>query len=167
MKAMKDRLAGANKGHGLLKRKAEALKIRFRVILLKIIEVWVDCIILKVTFAFCWSFHLHMSFPFCLVLMCMTFCSYVFFYYVVPFPCCWAFTYITSFILCYSLDCFSHCTFMFPCVYACCLSVTSMLFDSFIYRPCLNVYFVPLLPRSHNVSKSFIPFRQKRKWAKY
>ncbi|KAJ6644592.1 V-type proton ATPase subunit D 1 [Pseudolycoriella hygida] len=38
MKTMKDRLAGANKGHGLLKRKAEALKIRFRVILLKIIE---------------------------------------------------------------------------------------------------------------------------------
>lgn len=36
---MKDRLAGATKGHGLLKRKAEALKIRFRVILLKIIEV--------------------------------------------------------------------------------------------------------------------------------
>lgn len=36
---MKDRLAGAQKGHGLLKRKAEALKIRFRVILLKIIEV--------------------------------------------------------------------------------------------------------------------------------
>lgn len=40
MKGMKDRLAGATKGHGLLKRKAEALKIRFRVILLKIIEVW-------------------------------------------------------------------------------------------------------------------------------
>ncbi|XP_037040535.1 V-type proton ATPase subunit D-like [Bradysia coprophila] len=38
MKSMKDRLAGAVKGHGLLKRKAEALKIRFRVILLKIIE---------------------------------------------------------------------------------------------------------------------------------
>lgn len=36
---MKDRLAGANKGHSLLKRKAEALKMRFRVILLKIIEV--------------------------------------------------------------------------------------------------------------------------------
>lgn len=39
---MKDRLAGATKGHGLLKRKAEALKIRFRVILLKIIEVCVS-----------------------------------------------------------------------------------------------------------------------------
>jgi len=38
MKSMKDRLAGAHKGHGLLKRKAEALKIRFRLILGKIIE---------------------------------------------------------------------------------------------------------------------------------
>lgn len=39
MKNMKDRLAAAHKGHGLLKRKAEALKIRFRAILFKIIEV--------------------------------------------------------------------------------------------------------------------------------
>ncbi|CRK91408.1 CLUMA_CG005081, isoform A [Clunio marinus] len=38
MKAMKDRLAGAHKGHGLLKRKADALQIRFRLILGKIIE---------------------------------------------------------------------------------------------------------------------------------
>jgi len=38
MKSMKDRLAGAHKGHNLLKRKADALQLRFRVILGKIIE---------------------------------------------------------------------------------------------------------------------------------
>lgn len=37
--AIKARLAGAHKGHSLLKRKAEALKMRFRLILGKIIEV--------------------------------------------------------------------------------------------------------------------------------
>ena len=36
---MKQRLKGANKGHSLLKKKADALKIRFHVILKKIIEV--------------------------------------------------------------------------------------------------------------------------------
>jgi len=38
MKNMKDRLAGANKGHNLLKRKADALQLRFRSILGKMIE---------------------------------------------------------------------------------------------------------------------------------
>lgn len=37
---MKSRLAGAQKGHGLLKKKADALQMRFRMILGKIIEVW-------------------------------------------------------------------------------------------------------------------------------
>lgn len=36
---MKARLAGAHKGHGLLKKKADALQMRFRMILHKIIEV--------------------------------------------------------------------------------------------------------------------------------
>lgn len=36
---MKGRLAGAQKGHGLLKKKADALQMRFRQILSKIIEV--------------------------------------------------------------------------------------------------------------------------------
>lgn len=36
---MKGRLAGAQKGHGLLKKKADALQMRFRSILKKIIEV--------------------------------------------------------------------------------------------------------------------------------
>jgi vacuolar-type H+-ATPase subunit D/Vma8 len=36
---MKTRLAGAQKGHNLLKRKVEALQFRFRMILGKIIEV--------------------------------------------------------------------------------------------------------------------------------
>lgn len=36
---MKARLAGAQKGHGLLKKKADALQMRFRQILGKIIEV--------------------------------------------------------------------------------------------------------------------------------
>ena len=36
---MKARLAGANKGHSLLKKKAEALQMRFRQILAKIVEV--------------------------------------------------------------------------------------------------------------------------------
>lgn len=36
---MKARLAGAQKGHGLLKKKADALQMRFRLILSKIIEV--------------------------------------------------------------------------------------------------------------------------------
>ena len=36
---IKARLAGAQKGHGLLKKKADALQVRFRMILGKIIEV--------------------------------------------------------------------------------------------------------------------------------
>lgn len=40
---MKARLAGAQKGHGLLKKKADALQMRFRMILGKIIEVS-DCL---------------------------------------------------------------------------------------------------------------------------
>jgi V-type H+-transporting ATPase subunit D len=36
---MKARLKGAQKGHSLLKRKADALQMRFRLILGKIIEV--------------------------------------------------------------------------------------------------------------------------------
>lgn len=39
---MKSRLAGAQKGHGLLKKKADALQMRFRQILGKIIEVRSD-----------------------------------------------------------------------------------------------------------------------------
>lgn len=41
---MKARLAGAQKGHGLLKKKADALQMRFRMILGKIIEVsdWLE-----------------------------------------------------------------------------------------------------------------------------
>lgn len=41
---MKARLAGAHKGHGLLKKKADALQMRFRLILGKIIEVSKICI---------------------------------------------------------------------------------------------------------------------------
>lgn len=37
---MKARLKGAQKGHSLLKRKADALTLRFRQILSKIIEVY-------------------------------------------------------------------------------------------------------------------------------
>jgi len=36
---MKSRLAGAQKGHSLLKKKADALQMRFRSILNKIVEV--------------------------------------------------------------------------------------------------------------------------------
>lgn len=36
---MKSRLKGAQKGHSLLKKKADALQMRFRLILSKIIEV--------------------------------------------------------------------------------------------------------------------------------
>ena len=36
---MKARLKGAQKGHSLLKRKADALQLRFRLILKKIVEV--------------------------------------------------------------------------------------------------------------------------------
>lgn len=36
---MKSRLKGAQKGHSLLKKKADALQMRFRLILTKIIEV--------------------------------------------------------------------------------------------------------------------------------
>lgn len=40
---MKARLAGAVKGHSLLKKKAEALQMRFRQILAKIVEVRGSC----------------------------------------------------------------------------------------------------------------------------
>lgn len=40
---MKSRLKGAQKGHSLLKKKADALQMRFRLILSKIIEVSVTC----------------------------------------------------------------------------------------------------------------------------
>lgn len=40
---MKSRLKGAQKGHSLLKKKADALQMRFRLILSKIIEVSVKC----------------------------------------------------------------------------------------------------------------------------
>ncbi|KAF7387796.1 hypothetical protein HZH66_010563 [Vespula vulgaris] len=42
---MKSRLQGATKGHGLLKKKADALQMRFRMILGKIIEVKLNEII--------------------------------------------------------------------------------------------------------------------------
>ena len=42
---MKLRLKGAQKGHSLLKKKADALTVRFRQILLKIVEVSVkECL---------------------------------------------------------------------------------------------------------------------------
>lgn len=49
---MKGRLVGAQKGHSLLKKKADALQIRFRMILSKIIEVklmfWIElCLLVK------------------------------------------------------------------------------------------------------------------------
>jgi len=48
---MKSRLAGAQKGHGLLKKKADALQMRFRLILKKIIDVSAFlCVIRKVAF---------------------------------------------------------------------------------------------------------------------
>lgn len=40
---MKSRLKGAQKGHSLLKKKADALQMRFRLILSKIIEVSATC----------------------------------------------------------------------------------------------------------------------------
>jgi len=45
---MKLRLKGAQKGHSLLKKKADALTVRFRQILKKIIEVWlhITCIVI-------------------------------------------------------------------------------------------------------------------------
>lgn len=39
MTIMKGRLKGAQKGHSLLKKKADALQLRFRMILKKIVEV--------------------------------------------------------------------------------------------------------------------------------
>jgi len=41
MAIMKQRLKGAQKGHSLLKKKADALTMRFRQILKKIIEVFI------------------------------------------------------------------------------------------------------------------------------
>jgi len=41
---MKGRLMGAQKGHSLLKKKADALQMRFRLILGKIIQVHLDII---------------------------------------------------------------------------------------------------------------------------
>lgn len=41
---MKSRLKGAQKGHSLLKKKADALQMRFRMILNKIIEVGIRSI---------------------------------------------------------------------------------------------------------------------------
>lgn len=46
---MKARLAGAQKGHGLLKKKADALQMRFRQILGKIIEVKRKILLLNAT----------------------------------------------------------------------------------------------------------------------
>lgn len=45
---MKFRLSGAQKGHGLLKKKADALQMRFRQILGKIIEVF--CYLISIEF---------------------------------------------------------------------------------------------------------------------
>jgi V-type H+-transporting ATPase subunit D len=42
---MKARLKGAQKGHSLLKKKADALQLRFRLILKKIVEVFIGFII--------------------------------------------------------------------------------------------------------------------------
>ncbi len=40
LKLMKDRLKGAQKGHSLLKKKADALTLKFRTILGKIVKVY-------------------------------------------------------------------------------------------------------------------------------
>jgi len=50
---MKTRLKGAHKGHSLLKKKADALKIRFHAVLKKIIEVS-EC---TFNFVFCLKAH--------------------------------------------------------------------------------------------------------------
>lgn len=49
---MKSRLAGATKGHGLLKKKADALQMRFRMILGKIIEVSERKTLMQLSFFF-------------------------------------------------------------------------------------------------------------------
>ena len=53
---MKSRLHGAQKGHGLLKKKADALQMRFRLILGKIIEVQKD------TYLYEWLFFFYNNF---------------------------------------------------------------------------------------------------------
>lgn len=45
---MKGRLKGAQKGHSLLKKKADALQMRFRAILSKIIEVNIHPLLVSV-----------------------------------------------------------------------------------------------------------------------
>lgn len=57
---MKSRLTGAQKGHGLLKKKADALQMRFRMILGKIIEV--SLIYLQIDF----TESIHSSFIYCM-----------------------------------------------------------------------------------------------------
>lgn len=54
---MKARLAGAQKGHGLLKKKADALQMRFRQILSKIIEVCPNIAFVRVTIILLTLFH--------------------------------------------------------------------------------------------------------------
>lgn len=56
---MKSRLHGAQKGHGLLKKKADALQMRFRLILGKIIEVYKNTCICVGTFLFPIIFYLY------------------------------------------------------------------------------------------------------------
>lgn len=55
---MKSRLQGAQKGHGLLKKKADALQMRFRLILGKIIEVCENTCICVGNFHFSIIFYL-------------------------------------------------------------------------------------------------------------
>lgn len=55
---MKSRLHGAQKGHGLLKKKADALQMRFRLILGKIIEVYKHICICVDNFLFSIIFNL-------------------------------------------------------------------------------------------------------------
>lgn len=58
---MKARLAGAQKGHGLLKKKADALQMRFRQILSKIIEVCTNVTAIDWSFNFCFALIYHLD----------------------------------------------------------------------------------------------------------
>lgn len=71
---MKGRLMGAQKGHSLLKKKADALQMRFRLILSKIIQVKLFIVVLLPSFHIGSVGNLHLSSP--LLLMA----NYIFIY---------------------------------------------------------------------------------------